>query len=138
MSEERPGGSIRIGDSEREDAVRRLGEHYEAGRLSADEHSERVEQALKAKTAADLNGLFADLPREQPAAAGASGPWKPPFAGRGPLSKVPLPLLVALGAIGVLASIGCVVGGGHPPILPLALIVAAVFVVRKRRMERRA
>ncbi len=62
MNDERPGGSIRIGDSEREDAVRRLGEHYEAGRLSAEEHSERVEQALKARTGADLEGLFADLP----------------------------------------------------------------------------
>jgi hypothetical protein len=169
MSEERPGGSIRIGDSEREDAVKRLGEHYEAGRLSADEHSERVEQALRAKTAADLNGLFADLPGTHQAAADASeswaGPWgwrKPPwtapenaagaagpgagqFAGqrpewarRGFLGRVPLPLLIVLGVIGALASIGCVVGGGHPPILPLALIVAAVIIVRKRRMERRA
>ncbi|MGW7680266.1 DUF1707 SHOCT-like domain-containing protein [Kribbella sp. NPDC054772] len=169
MSEERPGGSIRIGDSEREDAVKRLGEHYEAGRLSADEHSERVEQALRAKTAADLNGLFADLPGTHQATAGANenwaGPWgwrKPPWtapenaagsagpgagpgvgqrpewARRGFLGRVPLPLLIVLGVLGVLASIGCVVGGGHPPILPLALIVAAVFVIRKRRMERRA
>jgi MYXO-CTERM domain-containing protein len=54
------------------------------------------------------------------------------------LGRVPFPLLILLGVFGVLASIGCVVGGGHPPILPLALIVAAVFVVRRRRMERRA
>ncbi|TCC01832.1 DUF1707 SHOCT-like domain-containing protein [Kribbella soli] len=158
MNDERPGGSIRIGDSEREDAVRRLGEHYEAGRLSADEHSERVEQALKAKTGADLDGLFADLPGAHQAAAGpaagATGPGaggrgsgaggagfggpRPEWARRGVLGRVPFPLLILLGVFGVLASIGCVVGGGHPPLLPLALIVAAVFVVRKRRMERRA
>ena len=148
MSEEKPGGSIRIGDSEREDAVRRLGEHYEAGRLSADEHSERIEQALKARTGADLEGLFADLPGAAepsgPAAGASSGPraaWsgpRPEWARRGVLGRVPFPLLILLGVFGVLASIGCVVGGGHPPVLPLALMVAAVFVVRKRRMERRA
>ncbi|WP_328997446.1 DUF1707 domain-containing protein [Kribbella sp. NBC_00709] len=149
MSEEKPGGSIRIGDSEREDAVKRLGEHYEAGRLSAEEHSERVDQALRAKTDGDLAGLFADLPGAK-SQAGAqqgapSGPWGPPFMGqrpewarRGFIGRVPLPLLIVLGVVGALASIGCVVGGGHPPFLPIALIVAAVIVVRKRRTERRA
>ena len=43
MGDERPGGPIRIGDSEREDAIKRLGEHYEAGRLSAEEHAERID-----------------------------------------------------------------------------------------------
>ncbi|HZX08543.1 DUF1707 domain-containing protein [Kribbella sp.] len=182
MNEERPGGPIRIGDREREDAVRRLGEHYEAGRLTAEEHSERVEQVLKAKTEADLQAQFADLPGPHQAGPGAAphgaagaegeswaGPWgwrkppwtapensagsagpagsgsgsggfggRPPWAARGFISRVPLPLLIVLGVLGVLASIGCVFGGGHPPILPIALIVAAVFVIRKRRMERRA
>ena len=150
MNDERPGGSIRIGDSEREDAVRRLGEHYEAGRLSADEHSERVEQALQARTGADLDGLFADLPGASGPRAGTgagagtgpragwSGPGRPAWAARGFLGRVPFPLLILLGVVGVLASIGCVVGGGHPPVLPLLLIVAGVLIVRKRRMERRA
>jgi Domain of unknown function (DUF1707) len=164
MTEERPGGPIRIGDSEREDAVKRLGEHYEAGRISAEEHAERIDQALQAKTQDDLTALFADLPGEHQReaqdeageawagpwgwqrppwtapqnAAGPGGPKRPDWAARGPFGKIPFPLLIALGVIGVLASIGCVVGGGHPPILPLALIVAAVFIVRKRRMERRA
>ncbi|MFD7154483.1 DUF1707 domain-containing protein [Kribbella sp. NPDC059898] len=164
MNEERPGGPIRIGDREREDAVRRLGEHYEAGRLTAEEHSDRVEQALKAKTEADIGQLFADLPGQQQTTAGEgeswAGPWgwskppwtapqnaaaesapgpggRPPWAARGFISRVPLPLLIMLGVLGVLASIGCVFGGGHPPILPIALIVAAVFIIRKRRMERR-
>lgn len=196
MNDERPGGSIRIGDSEREDAVRRLGEHYEAGRLSADEHSERVDQALQAKTGADLDGLFADLPGPHQAPDGAAGagtgaaggagaggaggdgegwagpwgwrkpPWtapesaaaggpgdpgraagnggfggpggRPPWAARGFLGRVPFPVLIALGVFAVLLSVGCVVGGGHPPILPLLLVAAAVFFVRKRRMESRA
>jgi hypothetical protein len=59
-----PNGGIRIGDAERNEAVRRLGEHYEAGRLSSDEHSERVDQALRATTRDHLDALFRDLPRD--------------------------------------------------------------------------
>ena len=165
MTEEKPGGPIRIGDKEREDAVKRLGEHYEAGRLTAEEHTERIGRALEAKTDADLAALFSDLPgghragpetgeawggpwgwtkppwtEPQNAArtGGPAGPGRPAWAARGPLGKIPFPLLIALAAIALIASIGCVVGGGHPPILPLLLIVAAVVIVRKRRQERRA
>jgi MYXO-CTERM domain-containing protein len=174
-NDERPGGRIRIGDKEREVAVQRLGAHYEAGRLTAEEHAERIGEALQAKTEADLAALFADLPGEGRQAGptaeepGQSGPWGwglgapwtapqegqggggpgnrgpwvaggPPWAqGRkGPLSKIPLPVLVALAVIGVLASIACTVGGGHPPVLPLLLIAAGIFVVRRRRQEGRA
>jgi len=177
MNDERPGGPLRIGDEEREDAVKRLGEHYEAGRLTAEEHTERIGRALEAKTEAELAALFTDLPgghqtgasagadegwagpwgwsrppwttaenaagtagRGEPGAGpgGAFGPGRPAWAWRGPLGKIPFPLLIAMGVIAVIASIGCVVGGGHPPILPLLLIVAAVFIVRKRRQERQA
>ena len=60
MNEEKP---VRIGDREREEAVARLGAHYEAGRLTAEEHQERVGEALQAKTQLDLATLFEDLPR---------------------------------------------------------------------------
>jgi hypothetical protein len=189
-------GPIRIGDQEREDAVTRLGAHYEAGRLSAEEHQERVGEALQAKTEADLATLFVDLPGEAyngtpgaggPASSGspgdgqgwagpwgwarppwtapsehagaagraaygpgpggqqqwgpgARGPWgagRPPY-GRGFFGRLPLPVLIALAVFGVLASIGCVVAGGHPPFLPLLLIVAGIFIVKKRQQERRA
>lgn len=145
MNDERPGGPIRIGDKEREDAVKRLGEHYEAGRLTAEEHTERIGRALEAKTDADLAGLFSDLPRTSGHEEARSerphtpfGGKRPAWAARGPLGKVPFPLLVGLLALGLILSIGCVVGGGHPPILPLLAIVAAVVIVRKRRQERRA
>lgn len=60
---------MRIGDAEREAAVRELGEHYAAGRLDAAEYEERTAAAYAARTAADLAPLFADLPREQPTVA---------------------------------------------------------------------
>jgi hypothetical protein len=139
MNEDPP---LRIGDTEREEAVRRLGEHYEAGRLTAEEHSERVDQALRAKTDAELAGLFTDLPSDRPgssAAGGQGGPAGKPFgprtdgAARGFIRRMPLPLLIALGVLGLLLSVACVVGAGHPPVLPILLAVAAVLVVRKRR-----
>jgi Domain of unknown function (DUF1707)/TM2 domain len=57
--------SLRIGFSEREAAVRELGEHYAAGRLDGAEYEERTAIAYAARTADDLAPLFADLPREQ-------------------------------------------------------------------------
>jgi hypothetical protein len=142
MNEEKP---VRIGDQEREEAVARLAAHYEAGRLSADEHQERVGEALQAKTQVELAALFADLPGESTAGSQQKSDgeqYGPPWARgvRGPLGRVPLPLplLVVLAVVGVLASVGCVVLGGHPPVLPLVLIVAGVVVAKKRRQERRA
>jgi hypothetical protein len=54
---------IRIGDAERDRAIAALGDHFAAGRLTADEFDQRVDQALKARFNEDLEPLFADLPR---------------------------------------------------------------------------
>lgn len=63
--ESRPtqGVQIRIGDAERDRAIAALGEHFAAGRLTADEFDQRVDQALKARFNEDLEPLFTDLPR---------------------------------------------------------------------------
>lgn len=55
----------RIGDAERDAAVRALGEHYAAGRLTKEEYDERADTALRARTNSDLRPLFVDLPRGQ-------------------------------------------------------------------------
>lgn len=52
----------RIGDAERDAAVKRLREHHAVGRLAPYEFNERMEAALQARTQADLEPLFADLP----------------------------------------------------------------------------
>lgn len=81
MNEEKP---VRIGDREREEAVARLGAHYEAGRLTAEEHQERVGEALRSKTQLDLATLFEDLPGEPkagPAGDGYAGAQQEEWAG---------------------------------------------------------
>jgi hypothetical protein len=54
---------VRIGNSEREAAVRSLGEHFAEGRLDPDEYEQRASAAYAARTADDLVPLFKDLPR---------------------------------------------------------------------------
>lgn len=143
---DRQHSGVRVGDSEREEAVRRLGDHYEAGRLAADEHAERVDQALRAKTQGDLDALFADLPRdgsgqrqrsEGPAGGRArehaGPPWtRPGWQGRR-FAGFPVPLLV-LASLAAVLGVACTVAGGHPPFLLLALLgISASVAVRRVR-----
>ena len=53
---------LRIGDAEREHATAALGEHFAQGRITADEHAERLDQIWAARTRADLQPVFRDLP----------------------------------------------------------------------------
>lgn len=57
---------IRIGDTEREEALKALGEHMSAGRLELDEYGDRTAMVTTAKTRRDLMALFADLPAPHP------------------------------------------------------------------------
>jgi hypothetical protein len=59
----------RIGDAERERAVSRLGEHVGAGRLDLSEFESRSAAAYAARTRADLDAVFADLPAGRTPAA---------------------------------------------------------------------
>ncbi len=53
---------LRMSDAEREQAATALGEHYAQGRLTTEEHSERLDQIWAAKTRAELTPIFRDLP----------------------------------------------------------------------------
>ena len=53
---------MRVSDAERQAVADRLAEHFSSGRLDQAEFDERVGRAMSAKTRADLNGLFDDLP----------------------------------------------------------------------------
>ena len=99
-------GEIRVGHDEREAAKRLLKEHFDAGRLDADEYEDRRGRAGDAVTRADLDALFADLPpardtdQQRPAVrpetvATLPAAGKDPWAAR----KGALTGLVALGAV---------------------------------------
>jgi hypothetical protein len=105
---------LRIGDAERERAAAELGEHYAQGRLTADEHAERLDRIWAARTHADLDAVFADLPR----AARAAGPEQV----RRRSGRPPFPLFPVAAALLVVAIVA------HAPwllLLPVALFVLA-------------
>ncbi|GAA1952293.1 hypothetical protein GCM10009798_09440 [Nocardioides panacihumi] len=109
-------GDIRIGDVERERAAATLGDHYAAGRLDHSEYSERLDAIWTARTQADLDMLFHDLPRvAQP---------EPPARRRG---RWPLP---------VVALLVLVVGGLVITHLPVVLLVLGVVLVVKMSRHR--
>ena len=53
---------LRASDADRDRAASLLREHHAAGRLTAEEFSERLDAAYAAKTLGDINELMADLP----------------------------------------------------------------------------
>ena len=95
---------LRIGDAERESAARELGEHFAMGRITAEEHSERLEQIWAARTAADLTPAFRDLPRARRGRRAGRGRRRaPPRPGRrldAPAHPVPVKMLIAIVAVG--------------------------------------
>ncbi|MCI2419114.1 DUF1707 domain-containing protein [Saccharopolyspora sp. K220] len=66
MDNGRRGKDLRIGDPERERAMRLLGEHFSAGRLEVHEYDERCQQAAVARFSSELDALFDDLPAPRP------------------------------------------------------------------------
>ena len=62
---------MRISDAERAEVADLLSKHYGDGRLDQAEFNQRLDQAMKAKTYPDLDGLLADLPRTDAEAAEA-------------------------------------------------------------------
>ncbi|WFE26932.1 DUF1707 domain-containing protein [Solwaraspora sp. WMMD791] len=70
---------LRASDADRERVVRSLERHTSAGRLSLDEHADRVERTMHARTHGELAAVLADLPAEpdgseaEPAGSGQTG-----------------------------------------------------------------
>jgi hypothetical protein len=53
---------IRVGTAERSEVADALSQHFAEGRLDTTEFNDRTEQAMTAKTRADLSTLLTDLP----------------------------------------------------------------------------
>lgn len=100
---------VRIGDAERERAQSTLSDHYAAGRLDHDEYSERLDRIWAARTRAELDPVFTDLPGAAGPAPRTSYPFSTP-ASRRPTTtthrrstRPPAPLLVLLVVLGTIA-----------------------------------
>ena len=116
-------GELRVSDADRDQAIAELSEHFQAGRLTADELEERTGRALTARTAADLTALFTDLPRQQPAAPAAAP--APAAAGSGRPVRPPVAPVVIIAIVVAAAIIS-----GHPGLIALVPVVALIIVRR--------
>lgn len=71
-SPEGSGRRLRIGNVERNAAMKALDAHLEAGRLDVEEYGERSAAAAGATVASELQALFTDLPEPHPALPGSA------------------------------------------------------------------
>ena len=146
-----PAGDLRVSDADRDRAISALGEHFQAGRLTADEFDERSSQALQSRTGKQLAALFTDLPPSgavatdlPPSGAVATGPppRPAPAARMGMAAPVLIGVLVSFIVLaGTRVSLPIHAGFAGPglTVRPLLLILVVVFVVRclARRRYRR-
>lgn len=88
-----PHSNIRISDTERDLAMAALGKHLATGRLELDEYEERSTRVIAARTRADLESLFTDLPEPHPDLSAAVAPGKK-VAKRSKKEPVPAPPIV--------------------------------------------
>jgi hypothetical protein len=118
---------MRASDADRDAVVSELGEHFQAGRLTAAELDERTGQALTARTYGELTGLLADLPASRPVSpvpvASSPGAWSRPAPGR-----MAPPLRPALAGLVIAALVLAVVFGGWGLIW---LLVPALLIARR-------
>jgi len=112
---------LRISDGDREQAASDLSEHYAEGRLSHDEHAERLDAIWTARTQADLAPIFDDLPSRR----STSTARRP--VGRRPWHRLPfLPVAAALVLLSILT---------HLPFWILIFFVGCGFFGRRMRMH---
>ena len=116
---------MKASDSDRDAVVSDLSEHFQAGRLTAEEFDERTGRALAARTWGELRDLLADLPATQP------GPRAPamrslsarPWRSSGRFAPPPIAVLAGIGiAVAVLANVAHVRWGFIWLLLPGLLV----------------
>jgi DUF1707 SHOCT-like domain len=132
-----PAAAMKASDADRDAVLSDLSEHFQAGRLTAEEFDERAGRALAARTWGELKDLLRDLPTTLPgprapaaassaaassaAASSAAGPER--LSGR--RAPVPIPVLVGIG-IAIAVSVGIAHGWGL-----LWLVFVVWFIARR-------
>jgi len=129
---------LRMSDAEREQAAGELGEHYVQGRLTAEEHSERLDQVWAARTRAELAPIFQDLPGSyapQPFGPPLPQSFPPRFAGYAApprrRTRLPAPLMAILAFLVVVTVLT------HLPIILFGLLVWFIVAKHHRPMGHR-
>jgi hypothetical protein len=135
-----PPGDLRVSDADRDRVVSELGEHFQAGRITAEELEERSGLALRARTGNDLTALLADLPVSQAPWAGvapvpgASDPLPPRSVAPPTPRRAPRAIAaVACAVLAVIALTGLLdAGASHQGIWigPVPIIIAVLIVCR--------
>lgn len=117
-------GTMRVGDAERDEAARALGDHFASGRLDRAEYDERLEQAFAARTGNDLAALFRDLPQARVAS--------PARMHRGRRFRFPfLPVLLILIGLSIVFHSSWIIWVGLG-----ALLLAKKFQWERRQRDR--
>ena len=123
-----PSVQMKASDADRDAVLSDLSEHFQAGRLTADEFDDRTGQALAARTWGELRDLMRDLP------AGPAGPHVPVTATTGAPPQRPIGRTVLV-PIAVLAGIGIAValsaGTGHARWGILWLVLPVLLIARR-------
>jgi DUF1707 SHOCT-like domain len=133
-----PAAEMRASDADRDAVLSELSEHFQAGRLTAEEFDERAGQALAARTHGELRNLLRDLPaaRPGPQAPAATSSAAPPRLPSWP-ALLPVAALAGIG-IAVAMSVGVAHGRmGFCWLLFFVLLVAR-RVVRCTGASRRS
>ena len=132
-----PSSTQRIGDYERDNAVDALRDHMAAGRITPDELNDRLAIVLTAKTQADIDQAFTDLPADPDAIAGVSV-WQ--AKERRPMSARPLRVVQRWMIIATPLILLAFVLGWSLWWLVLVVWVLAFLVINRaeRKLERRA
>jgi hypothetical protein len=110
---------MKASDADRDAILSDLSEHFQAGRLTADEFDDRSGQALGARTWGELTDLLHDLPASQ---AGTRSPRVPVTAADGtpprrPFGRTALVPIAVLAGIGITVALSHGVGHAHWGIL---------------------
>jgi len=95
--------NIRISDAERDLAMTALGEHLSTGRLELGEYEVRCTRVIAARTRADLEALFTDLPEPHPDLSAAVLPGKKVAKSKKKNQPATTPLVTTMETIGGLA-----------------------------------
>jgi hypothetical protein len=118
-----PTAAMKASDADRDAVLSDLSEHFQAGRLTAEEFDERAGRALASRTWGELKDLLRDLPTTLPGSrvpAAASSGTRPQRR-----AAVPIPVFVCI-AIAIAVSAGTVHLWGL-----LWLVFAVWFIARR-------